>query len=58
MSNYYQKQLEQIKKGNNDFTPTIKVFGIDGINTNHISLNQDSAKALILWLEKNYLNKK
>lgn len=57
MSNYYQKELETIKKGNNDFAPSIKIFGTDGNNTKHISLNEESAKALIEWLNKNYLSK-
>lgn len=57
MSNYYTKELEIINKGNNNFTPSIKIYGTDGVNTKHISLNQESAKALIEWLEKNYINK-
>jgi hypothetical protein len=58
MSNYYEKELQQIDVKNlKDFAPSIKVFAMNGQNTKHISLNKDSATALIEWLQKNYINK-
>jgi len=56
--NYYEKQLAQVNAGNKNEAPTIKIFGIEANqDTKHISLNKESAKALIEWLEKNYINK-
>jgi hypothetical protein len=56
--NYYEKQLNQIDlKSLKDFPPTIKVFAMNGQDTKHISLNEESANALIEWLQKNYINK-
>ena len=56
--NYYEKQLNQIDlKSLKDFPPTIKVFAMNGQDTKHISLNEESATALIVWLQKNYINK-
>jgi len=58
MSNYYQKQLEQVNAGNKNEAPSIKIFSPKlGQDTKHISLNKDSATALIEWLQKNYINK-
>jgi hypothetical protein len=56
--NYYEKELNQIDlKSLKDFPPTIKVFAMNGQDTKHISLNNESATALIEWLQKNYINK-
>jgi hypothetical protein len=56
--NYYQKELQQIDlKSLKDFTPSIKVFAMNGQDTKHISLNKESATALIEWLQKNYIKK-
>lgn len=56
--NYYQKELQQIDiKSLKDFTPSIKIFAMNGNDTKHISLNKESATALIEWLQKNYIKK-
>jgi hypothetical protein len=56
--NYYQKELQQIDlKSLKDFTPSIKIFAMNGNDTKHISLNKESAAALVEWLTKNYINK-
>jgi hypothetical protein len=56
--NYYQKELQQVDiKSLKDFTPSIKIFAMNGNDTKHISLNKESAAALVEWLTKNYINK-
>ena len=58
MSNYYEKELEIINTTNVNSSPLIKVFNINGLeNTKFLTLNYDSALALIKWLQKNYTNK-
>ena len=58
MSNYYEKQLNQINTKNVNFSPLIKVFNINGLeDTKFLTLNKDSATALIKWLQNNYTNK-
>jgi hypothetical protein len=58
MQNYYQKQLDQVNAGNKNEAPSIKIFSPkNGQDTKHISLNEESATALIEWLRKNYINK-
>jgi hypothetical protein len=56
--NYYEKELQQINlESLKDFTPSIKIFAMNGNDTKYISLNKESATALIEWLQKNYINK-
>ena len=52
--NYYLDQLEQIKN-HNVYASLIKVKCSTGGETNWMSLNEVSAKALIDWLTENYL---
>lgn len=56
--NYYKDQLARIEVGKTEYAPTIKVFANgNGDNTHNLSLNPESAKALITWLKKNYIKK-
>lgn len=56
--NYYEKQLTQVNAGNKNEAPSIKIFSPSaGQDTKHISLNKESATALIEWLQKKYINK-
>lgn len=58
MSNYYTEQLENVKAQETKYNPKIKIFANgNGRDTNFLDLNKESAKALIEWLEKNYINK-
>lgn len=52
--NYYLDQLDQIKN-HDEYASLIKVRGCSDIETNWLSLNEESAKVLIEWLTKNYL---
>jgi len=54
---YYQRQFAQVQPHATQYPPTFKIFANgNGENTNHISLNDVSAKALIDWLRENYPN--
>ena len=55
--NYYQSQLNEVRPELTEYPPTIKIFANgNGLNTNNISLNQESCEALIFWLANNFLN--
>lgn len=51
---YYKAQLERVKISP-IYAPTIKIFAGAGGDTNHLSINEESAKVLINWLTKNFL---
>jgi hypothetical protein len=56
--NYYFEQLENTKPQETKFNPKIKIFANgEGKDTNFLDLNEESAKILIEWLQKNYINK-
>lgn len=56
MLNYYQNELNKVKPHETPYAPTVKVFANgNGEDTKHLSLNKESAKALIKWLETNYV---
>lgn len=56
-ADYYKSQLAKVQPHATQYPPTFKVFANgNGENTNHISLNDVSAKALIDWLRENYPN--
>ena len=55
-SNYYQQQFNRVKP-ETEYCPTVKIFANgNGTDTNHISLNAESASELIEYLVENYLN--
>ncbi len=57
--NYYKDQLNQVNPTATEFAPTIKIFANgNGTNTNHLSLNEESAKELIMWLTANFISYK
>lgn len=54
---YYKGQLNRIQVNKTEYSPTIKVFANgNGTDTNHLSLNEESAKALIEWLQTNFIH--
>ena len=56
-SDYYKSQLEKVKVGATEYSPTIKVFANgNGNDTKHIDLNNESATELIQWLNDNFIN--
>jgi hypothetical protein len=56
--NYYFEQLENTKPQETKFNPKIKIFANgEGKDTNFLDLNEESAKILIEWLNKNYIKK-
>lgn len=56
MKGYYTDQLNKVEPKKTEFAPTLKVFANgNGQDTKHISLNKESAEALVLWLTENYL---
>lgn len=56
--NYYTEQLENLKINESNFNPKIKIFANgNGKDTNFLDINEESATALIEWLQKNYINK-
>lgn len=58
MSNYYQKQLEKVNPHATEYPEKIKIFANgNGQDTHFLDLNEESAKALIEWLNKNYITK-
>ncbi len=53
--NYYKSELNKVKIGLTEYSPTIKVFANgNGENTKHLDLNERSAKELIKWLSANF----
>lgn len=56
-SDYYKSQLENVKPNLTQYAPTVKIFANgNGQDTKHLSLNNESAKVLIEWLENNFPN--
>jgi hypothetical protein len=56
LTSYYLRELNSVKPSATDHAPTIKIFANgNGQDTKHISLNQQSATALIEWLTENFL---
>jgi len=56
-SNYYLDQLNRVKPGLTEYSPTVKIFANgNGEDTKHLSLNDESAKELIQWLKNNFPN--
>lgn len=56
-SEYYKNQLDNVKPNLTQYAPTVKIFANgNGQDTKHLSLNNESAKVLIEWLETNYPN--
>ncbi len=52
---FYKDQLSKVLPNKTQYAPTFKIFAnLNGEDTKHISLNNDSAKALIQWLMENY----
>lgn len=50
-ANYYQSELGKVRPHTTEYSPTIKIFANgNGDNTKHLSLNTESAKALVEWL--------
>lgn len=55
--NYYKEELNKINPKLTEYAPTIKVFANgNGQDTKNLSLNKDSAKELIKWLNDNFIN--
>lgn len=53
---YYADQLAKVDPKATIYPPTIKVFANgNGENTNNISLNAESARVLVDWLQSNFL---
>ena len=56
-SKYYRSELAKVKPGMTEYSPTVKIFAnTNGEDTKHISLNNESAKVLIEWLQNNFPN--
>jgi hypothetical protein len=56
-SDYYKSQLDNVKPNLTQYAPTVKIFANgNGQDTKHLSLNNESAKELIKWLENNFPN--
>lgn len=56
-SDYYKSQLNNVKPNLTEYSPTVKIFANgNGQDTKHLSLNNESAKVLIEWLENNFPN--
>lgn len=53
MSTYYKDQLEKIQANSLGHTTTIKITN-NGVSTNWLSLNSESATQLVIWLKDNY----
>ena len=52
---YYETQLNRVKVGMTVYPPAFKIFAnTNGEDTNHLSLNNESAKVLIEWLKNNF----
>lgn len=55
---YYNDQLARIQVGKTEYNPTVKIFANgNGDSTNHMDLNPESAKALIEWLQSNFVKR-
>lgn len=54
-SKYYNSELSKVNIGATEYTPTFKIFANgNGQDTKHISLNNESAKELINFLQANF----
>jgi len=54
--NYYTDELNKVKPNATEFAPTIKVFANgNGQDTKNLSLNKESAEALIEWLKEHFV---
>jgi len=59
MKNYYVAQLARLTKQdiNSEYRPTFVIkSGVSESKTNHLSLNKQSAKVLVKWLQKNVID--
>ena len=55
--NYYFEQLNKVKPGLTEYSPTFKIFANgNGEDTKNLSLNDESARELINWLKNNFPN--
>lgn len=52
--NYYEKELSRIVT-TTEYAPKIKVTNPQGEDTKYMDLNPESAKALIEWLQTNFI---
>lgn len=58
LDNYYLSELNKIDPLQTIYAPTVKIFANgNGQDTKHITLNKESAEALIYWLNKNFIDK-
>jgi hypothetical protein len=55
---YYTKQLQRISLDTSQGSPTVVFNSPDGMRTNHMDVNPQSAHSICEWLKNNYLNKK
>jgi hypothetical protein len=56
MNTYYTDQLKKVEPHKTEYAPTIKIFANgNGESTNHLSLNKESATAMVEWLTENYI---
>lgn len=59
METYYKDQLNKVQPHKTEYAPTIKVFANgNGEDTKNLSLNKESALALVEWLTKNFIEPK
>lgn len=51
---YYTRELNKVQT-NSDYAPTVQIVGANGERTKHLSINKESAKDLIKWLQDNFI---
>jgi hypothetical protein len=57
-STYYQDELNKVQPHKTEYSCSVKISANgNGQDTKNLNLNKDSAKALVEWLQKNYLDK-
>ena len=57
LTSYYLREFQNVTPNTTKYAPTIKIFANgNGEDTKHVSLNKQSATALIEWLTANFLN--
>ena len=57
LTSYYLREFQNVTPNTTKHAPTIKIFANgNGEDTKHVSLNKQSATALIEWLKANFLN--
>lgn len=55
MANYYSRQFNRLHVKDLQYAPLLKITNSEkDESTNFISLNDESATALVLWLKENY----